>query len=106
MDLLTDLDISATDIRVQKVEMEHTFKARHGMTEAALHMVELLVEPIKQFLMRNHKYTVLITGHSFGEGVAALVTLMWIHVLLKLNSQEFSRLGGPNLRCLSARFCH
>ena len=78
-DILTDLTCGYSDVDLPDVDSTD-FKAHGGMWEAAQMLAKQkgkVFRAIREGLERYPDYGLVLTGHSLGGGVAALVSLLW-----------------------------
>ncbi|KAI7856320.1 hypothetical protein BDC45DRAFT_65358 [Circinella umbellata] len=78
-DILTDLTCGYSDVQLPDVDSTD-FKAHCGMWEAAQMLAKekgKVFQAIREGLERYPEYGLVLTGHSLGGGVAALVSLLW-----------------------------
>ena len=87
-DVFTDLDGASVPVKLGDAEGY----VHEGMWLAASWMVLRLVEPLLKLMGDHPDYEVVVTGHSLGAGVAAMVGLKLRHALsdasLQLNAGE------------------
>ena len=73
IDLLTDLDCRP----VALAALGHDGHAHRGMLESARRLDALLREPVREALAARPGYSLVLTGHSLGGGVASLLAALW-----------------------------
>lgn len=73
IDLLTDLDCRPVGVAA----LGHDGHAHRGMLESARRLDALLREPVREALAARPGYSLVLTGHSLGGGVASLLAALW-----------------------------
>ncbi|XP_031391692.1 uncharacterized protein LOC116203871 [Punica granatum] len=76
----------------------------NGLLKAAVWVLDMETEVLKQLLEKYPNYTLTFAGHSLGSGVAALLTMVVVRNLDKLGNIERKRVRGYAIapaRCMS-----
>lgn len=76
----------------------------NGLLKAAVWVLNMETEVLKQLLEKHPNYNLTFAGHSLGSGVAALLTLVVVRNLDKLGNVERKRVRGYAIapaRCMS-----
>eukprot|EP00928_Gymnodinium_smaydae_P088312 TRINITY_DN72418_c0_g1_i1.p1 TRINITY_DN72418_c0_g1~~TRINITY_DN72418_c0_g1_i1.p1 ORF type:complete len:321 (-),score=32.72 TRINITY_DN72418_c0_g1_i1:183-1013(-) len=91
-DAITDLDCEASELKM----FDHEGFAHSGMLTAAQKAADELAPLVLQVLRsyENTDYRLVLTGHSLGAGVAALVTALWLRPSSPLH------LWAARLKCI------
>ena len=79
-DILTDLTCEYEDIAVQGGKPDGVYQAHSGMLASAIRLKDpksTIHATLRQALETRPDYGLVVTGHSLGGGVAALLAIMW-----------------------------
>ncbi len=79
-DILTDLTCDSEPIPVRAGDLAASYLVHSGMLASAVRLQErngTVFQTLKQSLEENPTFGVVLTGHSLGAGVAALLAVLW-----------------------------
>uniref|UniRef100_A0A7S4J055 sn-1-specific diacylglycerol lipase n=1 Tax=Odontella aurita TaxID=265563 RepID=A0A7S4J055_9STRA len=82
-DVIVDL-ICQSETFVSVFDRDETVegKVHNGFLKSAQRLAGTLHEVIKQILLENPEYSLVIVGHSLGGAIATLLTLLWARIPL------------------------